>query len=300
MTTHYYMYRKNWGQGVLAIQLNATPGYPDDPLYDEIALEADHTLPGAGEADLTETFRLVIWSNSVNPGFDPGMEIVTAQRTDHPRVYQITQRGEEDTVAVAHPVGSYVGLHYTAGVSEHDLAPIQSILDAVAGSIVYTWEDVWGQRSIGILPPGYHQQILHTAGTGQPPYWDWVFGLGIRIINIWIFSGYQLVVIVPERVANHTVDYDETYTDYGTNYGPNADWFYTIDVEHADSDILGSIEAYPAFDTPDLSGGSYSDPTIDHEIEVTEIYTDWYVTPVRASVADTVSVSEDPDVFVTS
>ena len=171
----YYYYRKNFSSGALAIQLIDSPGYPDDPLYDEIALEEDHTLPDATEAELTDQFRLVIWSETINPGDDPSMEIVTATRTSHPRVYQIVTRGEENTDIVAHPVGSYVGLHYTAGLSELDMAPVNDILAASAGSLIYVWVDIFGNKSIEILSPGSYGQVLVTAGSNERPFWDWAW-----------------------------------------------------------------------------------------------------------------------------
>lgn len=173
MSTSYYFFRKNWGSGILAIQLNDTSGYPDDPLYDEIAVEEDHTLPGSDSSDgstLDDEFVFVIWNETPNPGDDPGMEIVVARRTEHPRVYQVVTRGAENTLISEHPVGSFVGLHYTAGVSTHDLAPIQAILDATIGSIIYTWADVYDRREMGILPPGTNGMVLYTAGDNQPPF----------------------------------------------------------------------------------------------------------------------------------
>ena len=170
-------YRKNFSSGVMSLALKATPDYPDDPRYDEIAVDEGHTLPNSDDTTLAKQFRLVIWSGDyTNPGDDPNMEIVTATRTTHPQVYQIVTRGEEDTAIVAHAIGCNVGLHYTAGVSNADLETINSILEAEVGSIIYSWIDVFGNRQIGILPPAAHGKVLVTAGSDKRPFWDWVWG----------------------------------------------------------------------------------------------------------------------------
>ena len=172
-------YRKNFSSGVMSLLLKATPtpGDPDDPRYNEIAVEEDHTLPNSADTTLIKQFRLVIWSGDyINPGDDPEMEIVTATRSTHPLVYHIITRGEEGTTIVAHPVGCIVGLHYTAGVSNADLETISAILEADPGSIIYSWTDVFGNRKIGILPPAAHGKVLVTAGSDKRPFWDWVWG----------------------------------------------------------------------------------------------------------------------------
>ena len=174
MTTYY---RKNFSAGVMSLALKDSPDYTDDPRFDEIAVEEGHTLPDSDDTTLTKQFRLVIWSGDyTNPGDDPSMEIVTAIRTTHPLVYQIVTRGEEDTAIVAHPVGCYVGLHYTAGVSNADFETILSILESDIGSIIYSWIDVFGNKKIGILPPAAHGKVLVTAGSSKRPFWDWVWG----------------------------------------------------------------------------------------------------------------------------
>ncbi len=170
-------YRKNFSSGVMSLLLKAAPSYTDDPRYDEIAVEENHTLPNSEDIALTKQFRLVIWNGDYsNPGDDPDMEIVTATRTTHPLVYQIVTRGEEDTAIVAHPVRCNVGLHYTAGLSNADLESIQSILEADVGSIIYSWADVFGNRQIGMLSPAPQGKVLVTAGVGKRPFWDWIWG----------------------------------------------------------------------------------------------------------------------------
>lgn len=170
-------YRKNFSSGVMSLPLKASPDYPDDPRYDEIAVKEDHNLPNSDNTTLTKRFRLVIWSGDyTNPGDDPEMEIVTATRSTHPLVYHIITRGEEGTAIVAHPVGCNVGLHYTAGVSNADLATILSILEGDVGSIIYSWKDVFGNRQIGVLPPAAHGKVLVTAGDNRRPFWDWIWG----------------------------------------------------------------------------------------------------------------------------
>lgn len=174
MTTYY---RKNFSSGVMSLLLKAAPSYAEDPRYDEIAVEEDHTLPNSDDTTLTRQFRLVIWSGDYsNPGDDPDMEIVTATRTTHPLVYQIVTRGEEDTAIVAHPVRCNVGLHYTAGLSNADLETIQSILEAEVGSIIYSWADVFGNTHVGMLSPAPQGKVLVTAGSGKAPFWDWIWG----------------------------------------------------------------------------------------------------------------------------
>ena len=174
-------YRKNFSSGVMSLALEATSDYaggaPDYPRYDEIAVEEDHTLPNSDDTILTKQFRLVIWSGDyTNPGDDPGMEIVTATRTTHPLVYQIVTRGEEDTSIVAHSIGSNVGLHYTAGVSNADLEAVLAILEADRGSLIYSWTDVFGNRQIEVLPPAVFGKVLVTAGSNKRPFWDWIWG----------------------------------------------------------------------------------------------------------------------------
>jgi hypothetical protein len=100
--------RKNFARGALKNLLTATAT--------SMTLDAGHTLPtDAG------SFRAVIWDMEAfpNPADDPDTEIVTASYST-PNVYIIT-RAQEDTLGVAHAIGSEVALHYTAGVSNQDL-----------------------------------------------------------------------------------------------------------------------------------------------------------------------------------
>lgn len=201
-------FRKNFSYGVLAVALKSAPDYPDDPGYDELAVEVDHTLPNEDDTDLTTEFRLVVWSGTVNPGDDPSMEIVTVTRTVNSRVYQITERGSEGTGIVEHPVGSYVGLHYTAGVSNDDIAPIEAILDSSAGSVFYTWITVTGEKIIKALAPGSYGQVLVTAGPSAPPFWDWIFRApgaaysGTKTIGIYIVA----------TITSETITLADTHT----------------------------------------------------------------------------------------
>ncbi len=269
--TNYYYYRKNWGQGELSIQLNDSPGYPDDPLYDEIAVDEGHTLPGSSATDgstMDDLFILVIWSGGENPGSDPSMEVVSARRTTHPRVFQIVDRGLDDTPIGNHPVGSYVGMHYTALVSYHDLQPIQAILDADVGSIFYTWTDVFDRREIGILPPGINGQVLHTAGSGQPPYWDWVYGYAARTFRIHIYTGYVLLNISMDQEMSHTIDATNLYTEYTTDS-------YDIEIDVLDSSVDGSIGMSYTLNIHNLSGDSSSEPVAYGTIEDTNLYTEY-------------------------
>jgi hypothetical protein len=282
MTTYY---RKNFSSGILDVALIASPGYADDPLYDEIAVEEGHTLPNSDDTTLTKEFRLVIWSdNYINPGDDPDMEIVTATRTTHSRVYQIVTRGEEDTGIVAHAVGSYVGLHYTAGVSNADLEPIQAILDADPGSILYSWVDVFGNKQIGILPAATYGKVLVTAGTGQAPFWDWVWlspgaAYGrIKHYNPIMYSGKSTVVITIDKLRSE----EAVANDYrGTNLGPLADRFQSVNPEDPDTYVDGAMAVDVIVDqTLDFIGDSYSDEVInDEEAVIGSSYTAPIVTP---------------------
>ena len=245
MTNPYPSYfRKNYARGVMQIQLLDAPRYPDDPLYDELVLTTDHTLPTAADGcEIDREMQLVIWSNTDNPGWDPGMEIVTCTRTAHPQVYQITQRGAENTPIGAHAVDSYVGLHYTAGVSNNDLQPIIDMLAASVGTIVYTWEDLSGNRKIGILPPGLYGQVLVTAGDDAAPFWDWVWGApgamgGGALLEILMYSVFQFEVITVNLVFQTT---ETLEAEHGTDEGPNPDWF---DVDNEQAFNTGSGEDF--------------------------------------------------------
>jgi hypothetical protein len=272
---NYYKYRKNYSGGTTQIALSASPGYPDDPFYDEIAMDSGHTLPNGVNDDSTmdDRFNLVIWSDTIDPGADPSMEIVVAERTTHPLVYQIVERGAEDTSISAHPIGSNVGLHYTALVSEEDLAPIQAILDAVEGSIIYTWSNVFGEKRIGILAPGTSGMTLHTAGAGQPPYWDWVYGLASRTFLLYIFMEGSGAIETMDKTLLHTVDEAEIYTQYSTSS-------HDIEIDHASSFVDGSIEMSPTLIKPDLGNDSFSEPWHNQLIDETNLYTEYDTTVV--------------------
>lgn len=100
--------RKNFARGSLKNLLPAAAL--------QMTLDVGHTLPT--EAG---TFRAVIWDMETfpNPVDDPDTEIVTATYSA-PNVYTIV-RAQEDTLQVAHAVGSEVALHYTAGMSSQDM-----------------------------------------------------------------------------------------------------------------------------------------------------------------------------------
>ena len=260
MTTFY---RKNFSSGIMSLELKVAPDYLDDPRYDEIAVEDDHTLPDSNDTTLTKQFRLVIWNGDyTNPGDDPSMEIVTATRTTHPRVYQIVTRGEENTAIVAHPVGCNVGLHYTAGVSNADLGVILPILAANPGSIIYSWTDVFGNKQVGLLPPGTYGKVLVTAGTGQAPFWDWVwlapgatYGR-IKYYNPIIYSGKSTAVITISKQRTEEAIVDEYI---GSNLGPLADRFKSINLEDPSSYVSGAFEISIVVDELNFSGNSVSE-----------------------------------------
>jgi len=178
-------FRKNYGFGTTrqAISKNIADGY----LYYNIFVETKkNSLPNGSDGslynpsnltdpDLTSQFKLVIWSTTVDPGDATDFEIVIARRTENANVYDIITRGDEDTAIVAHPAGSYVGLHYTAGLSMADLEPIRTILAAPKGSLIYTGDDGFGNKIIDILTPSTYGKVLVTAGDNKPPFWDWVW-----------------------------------------------------------------------------------------------------------------------------
>ena len=101
--------RKNFARGSLKnlLTFDAT----------QMTLEVGHTLPTEAGS-----FRVVIWDMETfpNPVDDPDTEIVTTTYSGVPNVYTIT-RAQEDTLGVAHAVGSEVALHYTAGMSSQDM-----------------------------------------------------------------------------------------------------------------------------------------------------------------------------------
>lgn len=101
--------RKNFASGVLASECASEAV--------TLTMTGGHTLPtNAG------TFRLVIWDAVTypDPADDSNVEIVTAEYSETPNVYNIT-RAQEDTADVTHAAGSKVSLNYTAGVSEDDI-----------------------------------------------------------------------------------------------------------------------------------------------------------------------------------
>ena len=94
---------KNFARGSLASVLSAGAT--------QLIVSTTHTLPELG------TFVLVIWDAVIypNPADDPNTEIVEAQYSGTPNVFDIV-RGKEDTVDVEHAAGSEVALHFTAGM----------------------------------------------------------------------------------------------------------------------------------------------------------------------------------------
>lgn len=298
-------YRKNYASAVLSIALVDSPGYVDDPLYDEIAVDTDHTLPNSTEVPtLTEQFRLIIWSNTIDPGDAPDMEIVTVTRTSHPRVYQIATRGEEDTGIVAHAVGSRVGLHYTAGISNADLEPILAVLAAAAGSIVYAWTDVFGNKSIAILEPSNYGKVLVTAGDNKRPFWDWVWGApgasygGIKQIYITIETGLSNAIITMDVLR--LIECILEPTEFSTNFGPNAERFQNFTPEDPSSFVDGPFELTITDEILNLSGDSDSDPT--YKIQDAAISSTAQVTMSVMNVlaADEIAVDEAVERLVVS
>ncbi len=106
--------RKNFARGSLKNLLTA--------IATSITLDVGHTLPTA-----VGSFRVVIWDMETfpNPVDDPDTEIVTASYSGVPNVYNIV-RAQEDTIQVAHAIGSEVALHVTAGLSEDDMTYLGS------------------------------------------------------------------------------------------------------------------------------------------------------------------------------
>jgi hypothetical protein len=82
----------------------------------QITVSPGHNLPvTAGE------FVLVFWNMAVypNPADDSSTEIVTAEYSGTPNVYNVT-RAQESTVAIAHSSGDAAALHLTAGTMIHN------------------------------------------------------------------------------------------------------------------------------------------------------------------------------------
>ena len=101
--------RKNFAFGTLAAGINT--------VVLQLTMAAGHTLPiSAG------IFRLTIWdvAHYPDPATDPTLEIVTAEYSGTPNVYNII-RAQESTLGQNHLAGHKAALHYTAGVSESDL-----------------------------------------------------------------------------------------------------------------------------------------------------------------------------------
>ena len=101
--------KKNFSFGTLASTLSAAAT--------QLTMTAGHSLPTT-----TGEFRLVIWDAVTypNPSDDSNVEIITGS-FNAGNVYDII-RAEESTSDVEHAAGSKVGLHFTVGVYESDLA----------------------------------------------------------------------------------------------------------------------------------------------------------------------------------
>ena len=101
--------RKNFAKGELDGAIDA--------IVTQITLESWHNLPIAAG-----TFPLTIWDHITfpDPADDANLEIVIAEYSGTPNVYNIT-RAQEDTLAAAHGSGDRAALHYTAAMSEDDL-----------------------------------------------------------------------------------------------------------------------------------------------------------------------------------
>lgn len=267
---NYYRFRKNFGAGVLAQEMISSPGYVDDPLYDEIAVDADHSLPSTAVDGVTtsDSFLLVIWNDTVDPGDDPDMEIMSAIITSHSRVFQVVDRALEGTSASAHPVGSSVGLHYTAGLSLEDMSPIVAIYDSTPGSLIYSWVDVFGVREIGILVPGLYGQVLVTAGDNHRPFWDWVWGAPggtySRIKRFYpiINSGHSSAIITMDVMRQVTANGLSAIKRDNLNDSP---YFTALDMEDPSSYVDGGFALTVDTEIMDFTGGSNSEQVRDEQ-----------------------------------
>lgn len=106
--------RQNFARGLLASGITA--------LDIQITLSAGHSLPtSAGQ------MVLVVWDMLVysNPADDLNTEVMIAEYSGTPNVYNIT-RAQESTLASVHSTGDEVALHLTAGVSQDDLLVLGS------------------------------------------------------------------------------------------------------------------------------------------------------------------------------
>jgi hypothetical protein len=262
--SNYYRFRKNFGAGILAQEMISSPRYPDDPLYDELAVETDHTLPSTAVdgVSTSDIFLLVVWYDTVDPGDDSDMEIMSAIITSHPRVFQMVERGLEGTSVAAHPVGSNVGLHYTAGLSLEDLQPLIVIHDSTPGSLIYSWTDVFGVREIGILEPGLYGQVLVTAGDGHEPFWDWVWGSPgaaygrIRTFRPRIYSGHSQELVTMNVTRQVTASGITAVKRDNLN---DPSYFTEFDLENPRSFTEGSVLVEIETEILNFSGDSNSE-----------------------------------------
>lgn len=125
--------RKNFARGILASTVSVGAS--------SLTVQASHSLPTeAGN------FYLTIWdaSNYPDPHDDPGLEIVLAEYSGTPNIYNIT-RAQEDTSAVEHYAGNRVALHFTAATAENDLLMIGQVevneADLAEGKILEIYDD---------------------------------------------------------------------------------------------------------------------------------------------------------------
>lgn len=229
--------RKNFAKGVLASECAQSAA--------TMSLTAGHTLPtDAG------TFRIVIWLSSTysDPSDDPNVEIVTAEYSGTPNIYDIT-RAQEDTADATHAAGSKVSLNYTAGVSEDDIA-LDGVLEDLntlgpcaadseflvgTGAGALAWESgATARTSIGL-------------GTADTPTFAGLAVIGGATGASFTRSGSSGVCVASFANIDGTIYFGiNANEDFGI--GPNLDIgtspFFTIN--HTNSN-LGINEANPAY-----------------------------------------------------
>lgn len=121
---------KNFAHGSLASVLVAGAT--------QLTVSPGHSLPELG------TFVLVIWDMETypNPSDDPNTEIVEAQYSGVPNVFNII-RGREGTTDSEHAVGNEVALYFTAGVL-NTLLNDDSAAAGITSGDISNWNTAYG------------------------------------------------------------------------------------------------------------------------------------------------------------
>jgi hypothetical protein len=174
-----------------------------------------------------------------------------------------------------------------------DLSFITDLLSGPLGSVIYIWEDDEGERIFKLLIPGYYGQVLVTAGEDERPFWDWVWeSPGAEgSPSIVFYLVVESSVIAGKITPDHQIAASAAIgSDYGSNLGPNEDWFEDFDRSISISQSAAKITMDHS-EAVDLSG--------DMTIEIVMDVTGPSATPsISPSVSPSLSPSISPSISV--